>query len=86
MFVFLKRIIRLMLEFYRRMWQVFLLAFPAIAATAAIFKDIPILFYSFLTLAFVCFIIALVGLYYDYQDARKKPIPKDQNDFWESTA
>ena len=68
----LKRIIYRMLDFYRRIWQAFLVASPAWVGIAYLFKDCHVAFIILLITAFICFVVALIGLYYDYRDARKK--------------
>ena len=68
----MKRIIQRMLDFYRRLWQAFFIGSPALAGIAWLFKDYPLVFIILLILAFVCFVVALIGLWCDYLDARRK--------------
>ncbi len=72
MLTVIKYIIQHMLDFYRRIWQAFLVASPAWVGIAYLFKDYNIAFIILLIIAFICFVVALIGLYYDYLDARRK--------------
>lgn len=65
-------ILRFMLDFYKRLWQAFLIASPALAGVAYLFKNNLVAFITLLIVAFICFVIAFIGLYCDYQDARRK--------------
>lgn len=77
---FLKYIIRHMLGFYRHLWQAFFIGSPALAGIAWLFKDYPLVFIILLILASICFVIALIGLYCDYKDARQKSEEKKRNE------
>ena len=61
-----------MLDFYRRVWQAFLIASPGWVGIAYLCKDCHVAFIILLIIAFICFVVALIGLYFDYRDARKK--------------
>lgn len=67
-----KRIIYHMLDFVRRLWQAFFVAVPAWVGIAYLLKDYRVAFIILLIIASICFVVALIGLYYDYLDARKK--------------
>jgi len=67
------RIIHRMLDFYRRVWQAFLAAFIASLVSAFVFfTDNRIAFIILLIFSVIFFTITLIGLYYDYRDARAK--------------
>lgn len=66
-----QRIIRLMLDFYRRLWQAFFVAVPVWVGAALVAINHLLLFVILLILALICLIIALIGLRLDYLDARK---------------
>lgn len=72
MLLIFKRIIKRMLDFYKRVWQAFLLATPALVGIASFFKDCLWAFIFLLILASISLVIALIGLRYDYLDARRK--------------
>jgi hypothetical protein len=68
-----KRIIIRMLDFYRRLWRAFLAAFIGSMGVAAILIQInPTGSRIMFIVASIFFVLFLVGLYYDYRDARKK--------------
>jgi uncharacterized membrane protein len=70
---------RVMLKFYRRLWQAFLATFVGSAGIAAfLFKDYRIGFFIMLALTILFLVITIIGIYYDYKDARKNPLPKEQ--------
>ena len=72
MFTYLKRIIRRMLDFYRRVWQAFLILFGVVLGVAFVVMNHIFVFVIILILALICLIIALIGLRLDYLDARRK--------------
>jgi 1,4-dihydroxy-2-naphthoate octaprenyltransferase len=60
------------LDFYRRVWQAFLAAFIGSAGIAAfLFKDYRVAFFIMLIIAIICLVVTLIGLYFDYRDARR---------------
>jgi len=61
-----------MLDVFRRLWQAFFVAVPAWVGIAYLFKDYGVTFILLLIIASICLVVALLGLYYNYQDARKK--------------
>ena len=61
-----------MLDFYRRVWQAFLIASPAWVGVAFLFKDYLSVFIILLILALICFVVALIGLWRDYLDTHRK--------------
>jgi hypothetical protein len=65
-------ILRFVLDFYRRLWQAFLISSPALLGAAYLFKNNLVMFITLLIAASICFVIAFIGLYCDYQDARRK--------------
>ena len=68
-----KHIIYRMLDFYRRVWQAFLAAFIAsLVSTFVFFTDNRMAFIILLSLSMLFAIITLIGLYYDYRDARAR--------------
>ena len=77
---FLKRIIQHTLDFYKRVWQAFFIGSPALAGIAWLFKESHIIFLSLLILASICFVVALIGLYRDYKDARQKEKDKRKDE------
>ncbi len=72
MLFFIKRIIQHMLDFYRRLCQAFFLGSPAIAGIAWLFRNCSIVFIVLIIIALICFLVALIGLWCDYKDARRK--------------
>ena len=72
MLVFIKRIIQRMLDFLRRLWQAFFVAAPVWVGAAGYFQKSHVAFIFLLIIASICFVVALIGLYLDYQDARRK--------------
>ncbi len=62
---FLRYIIYRMLDFYRRLWQAFFIGAPALAGIAFLSKDYPLVFIILNILALICFVVALIGLYFD---------------------
>ena len=70
--MYLRHIIPCMLDFYRRVWQAFFIGSPALAGIAWLFREHHIAFIILLIVASICFVVALIGLYLDYKDARKK--------------
>jgi len=67
-----KNIIKLMVDFYRRVWQAFLVAAPVLAGIAFFSEENCFVFVTFLILALVSFVVALVGLRADYVYTRKE--------------
>ena len=62
-----------MLDFYRRVWQAFLAAFVgSISVTAFLFKDYRLAFFIMLPVTVIFLVITIVGIYYDYRNARKE--------------
>ena len=61
-----------MLDFLRRLWQAFFIASPVWAGIAIYFKDYHIAFIILLIISSICFVVALIGIYLDYRDARRK--------------
>ena len=73
MFAVVKRIIKRMLDFYRRVWQAFLAAcIGSVGIAAYLFKDYRVGFIIMLIVSLICLVVTLIGLYYDYRDARRK--------------
>ena len=70
--MYIRRIIQHMLDFYRRVWQAFFVATPVWVGIAYVFEDSHVAFIILLITSFICFVVALIGLYFDYRDARKK--------------
>lgn len=62
-----------MLDFYRRAWRAFLGAFVgSMGIAAGLIKDYSIGSRVMFIVASIFLIVFLIGLYYDYRDARKK--------------
>ena len=61
-----------MLDFYRRVWGRFLIACPALAGVAYLFREYHIAFKGLLITASICGVVALIGFYRDYKDSRQK--------------
>lgn len=71
--MYLKHIIIRMLDFYRRAWRAFLAAFiGSMGIAAGLIKDYSIGSRVMFIVASIFLIVFLIGLYYDYRDARKK--------------
>src|SRR4030042_5136087 len=69
----LRSIIIRMLDFYRRAWRAFLAAFiGSVGVAAGLIKDYSTGSRVMFIVASIFLIVFLIGLCYDYQDARKK--------------
>ena len=61
-----------MVDFYRRVWQAFLVAAPVFAGVAFISETNHFVFGTFLILTIVSFAIFLAGLYADFVYTRRE--------------
>lgn len=87
--IYLKHIIIRMLDFYRRAWRAFLAAFiGSMGIAAGLIKDYPTGSGVMFIVASIFLIVFLIGLYYDYRDARKKAkqerIDADREELYQS--